>query len=159
MPHLANGLSTRVRQSALAQRLTQGHQRPGAGLILSVIGRALHFSEHAGLLCARVRRLATTTGGNGKGKEAALVEATHASTDGVMALVSCDFCRLGRGCSGSNRAQRVRSLDDISALTGRFGQLVSGLHFLLGQFTSRICLPWTPAWFPPRFAALTAFSF
>src|SRR5438067_13563581 len=102
MEDLANSFSANVRQIALAQRSTQGHQRPDPRLILLVIWLALHFSENAGLLRTRVSRLATTTCGNRKGEEAALVEATHQSTDRIIACVSCDYRGLGIGCSCSD---------------------------------------------------------
>ena len=69
--------SANVWKIALAQRTAQGHQRPGARLILFGIRLALYFGKNACLLRARVGRLATTTCGNGEGEEAALVEATH----------------------------------------------------------------------------------
>ena len=103
MEHLTNGFSANVRQSALAQRPSQGHQRPGARLILLVIRRALHFGENACVLRACVGWLATTTCGNGEGEEAALVEATYSSTDGIIALVSYNLCRFDRGFSCSHR--------------------------------------------------------
>jgi transposase-like protein len=39
---------------------------------------------------------------NRKGEEATLVEATHQSTDRIIAYVSCDDRSLGRGCSCSD---------------------------------------------------------
>jgi hypothetical protein len=129
--------STNVRKIALAQRSTQGHQRPGARLIDFPIRRALHFGEHACLLCARVGRLAATTCGNGKGEEAALVEATHQSTDGVIAFLSCDDRGLGRGCSCSDRHQRVCSLDDIHAFDFRIWQVCARLALLAGSIHAR----------------------
>ncbi len=101
MEDLTNGFSANVRQTVLAQRAAQGHQRPDARLILFVIRLALHFGENACLLRACVRWLATTTNCDGEGYQAALVEATHQSTDGIFALVSCDFRRLNIGFSCS----------------------------------------------------------
>src|SRR6266699_7273981 len=119
MEDLTNGFSANVRQTVLAQRAAQGHQRPDARLILFVIRLALHFGENACLLRACVRWLATTTNCDGEGYQAALVEATHQSTDGIFALVSCDFRRLNIGFSCSYGYQRVRLLDDIHSLDFR----------------------------------------
>src|SRR5712692_5066138 len=102
MEHLPNGFSANVWQSALTQRPAQGHQRPGTRLILLVIRRALHFGENACLLRACIRWLATTTNCDREGEEAASVEAAHQSTDGIIALVSCDFGRLRVGFSCSD---------------------------------------------------------
>ncbi len=102
MEHLTNGFSANVRQSALAQRPAQGQKLPGARLILLVIRLALHFGENACLLRSCIRWLATTTNCDREGEEAALVEAAHQSTDGIMALVSCDFRRLALGFSCSD---------------------------------------------------------
>jgi hypothetical protein len=124
MEDLTNGFSADVRQIVLAQRSAQSHQRPGARLILLMIRLTLHFSENACLLRARVDRLTTTACGNGEGEEAALVEAAHQLTDGIIVLVSCNFCRLGIGVSCTDRYQRIRSLDDIHALTGGFRELL-----------------------------------
>src|SRR5947207_14284855 len=103
MEDLTNGFGTNVRQIALAQRSTQGHQRPGACLILLAIRLALHFGENACLLRAGVGRLATTPCGNGKGEEAALVEAIYQSTDGIIAFVSDNDRCLGIAYSRSDR--------------------------------------------------------
>ena len=103
MQHLANGFSADVRQIALAQRPAKGHQRPGARLIDFPIGLTLHFGKNACLLRARVGRFATTTCRNRKGEESTLVEATHQSTDGIIAFVSCDYRGFGRGFSCPDR--------------------------------------------------------
>lgn len=155
MEHLANGLSATVRQSALAQCLAQGHHRPGARLILLVIRRALHRAR-ACVCAARSWRSATCS--KGEGEKAALVEATHASTQGILALASRTFCRLGRGCSCSDREQRLCSLDDIQALDVRIVPTLSGVFLLPSERTSGIFWPVTPARFPPRFASLTFLS-
>jgi len=94
--------SADVRQIRFAQGLAQGHQRPDARLILVVIWFPLHFGENMCVLLAGVRRLATTTNGDGKGWQTTLVEATDQSADRIIALVPCLLGRFGIGCSCSD---------------------------------------------------------
>lgn len=89
LEHHANSFFGNLRQSPLAQSLSQKHQGPGCGLINLWIWLALHFGNDTRSLVIGVDRFASSSRRNEQCCQPSLIKPLHQLTDTVSAFVSC----------------------------------------------------------------------
>jgi hypothetical protein len=137
MQDVTDGFVGDVRQIRGSQRLAQQGERPGGGLVLLALRRALDLGQDTCLLRARVARFATTTLRNREGCQAVGIEALHQLAHAARLFEACHSCRVRKGLSCHHRKQRLGSSRHVYSFTARFDNPTQFPLLLLAQGTQR----------------------